>query len=420
MNPVYRKVLVSLIALVVFFAAPAQAATRLVLWDWFDARADLYKQAAERYKSVRPDVEVVVEVYPWDEFWTKLALASVTGVGPDLTQFHNEQYEKFEGQLAPFPNDLFPMEEMNADYLMFDQAFNLDGHFYYMPAGIMTGAVFYNVDLVTSAGFSGVPGSWDEMLEMARKLTRIDGSGTMTQAGFSAQDLGLLLDLLYQHGGFLYGEEGVTWGDAAGREAMLMLNRIYSSGVSDTPAQPVSGSFEGGQVAMRYNWTWYGANLSYSDVSWDVAPLPTPSGTGLPARGRNNYEVGLAVLATTTPEKQRLAFEFIKWLWDDDEFNVVDNKTLGRVPAKISVWQLPEVMEDKVMRTLAEVAPYTVYTGTIPGWTWDALYAAWDDVLNQRVDPLVALENSVDVGNALFKEQPPKWIVERRYTPPAR
>lgn len=420
MKSLRLKCVLAAVALAVLLAIPAHAATKLVLWDWFDARAELYKQAAERYKSVRPDVEVVVEVYPWDEFWTKLALASVTGVGPDMTQFHNEQYEKFEGQLAPFPEDLFPMEEMRAEYLMFDQAFNLDGHFYYMPAGVMTAAVFYNVDLVTSAGFQGVPSTWDELLDMAKKLTRIDASGTMTQAGFSAQDMGLFLDLLYQHGGFLFGEDGVTWGDDAGRAAMNLLNTIRRAGVSDTPDQPLSGSFEGGQVAMRYNWTWYGALLAQSDVRWDVAPLPTPTGSSLPARGRNNYEVGLAVLATTTPEKQRLAFEFIKWLWEDEEFHLVDNKTLGRVPAKLSVWQLPEVREDKVMRTLAQVAPYTVYAGAIPQWTWEVLYRAWEDVWTQRVDPIVALENSVDVGNALFKETPPKWIVERRYAPPAK
>ena len=252
---------------------------------------------------------------------------------------------------------------------------------------------------------------------MAKKLTRIDGSGALVQAGFSAQDLGLFIDLLYQNGGFLYGENGVTWGEAAGREAMITFNSLLHSGTSDTPTQPLSGSFEGGQAAMRYNWTWYGAFLQHSEVQWDVAFLPTSTGENLPARGRNNYEVGLAVLATTSPHKQRLAFEFIKWLWDDDEFVIRDNETLGRVPGKVDLWHLPEIQEHKVMRKLAMQAPYTVYAGPIPGWTWDALGKMYDDVLHQRMDPLLALENSVDVGNGLFGETPPKWIAERRYNP---
>ena len=299
-----RTIVLSLMLAALLLAQSGHAATQLVLWDWFDARAELYKEAAAKYREVRPDVEVVVEPLPWDEFWTKLALASVTGVGPDITQFHNEQYPMFEGQLAPFPEELFPPEEMNATYLMFDEAFNLDGHFYYMPAGIMSGLVFYNVDLVTSAGYDGVPGTWAELLEMAKKLTRIDSSGAMVQAGFSAQDLGLFIDLLYQNGGFLYGEDGVTWGEDPGREAMITFNSLLHSGTSDTPAQPLSGSFEGGQAAMRYNWTWFGAFLQQSDVEWDVAPLPTSTGQSHPARGRNNYEAGLAVLATADPEKQ--------------------------------------------------------------------------------------------------------------------
>ena len=154
MKHAFRRSIVLILMLATLLVAQAShAATQLVLWDWFDARAELYKKAAKRYREVRPDVEVVVELFPWEEFWTKLALASVTGVGPDITQFHNEQYGNFGGQLAPFPEDLFPPEEMSASYLMFDEAFNLDGRFYYMPAGIMTGLVFYNVDLVTSAGY---------------------------------------------------------------------------------------------------------------------------------------------------------------------------------------------------------------------------------------------------------------------------
>ena len=71
------------------------------------------------------------------------------------------------------------------------------------------------------------------------------------------------------------------------------------------------------------------------------------------------------------------------------------------------------------MRTLAMQAPYTVYSGPISGWTWDVLGKMYDDVLHRRIDPLLALENSVDVGDSLFRETPPKWIVERRYNPPA-
>lgn len=52
--------------------------------------------------------------------------------------------------LTPFPEDLFRLEEMRKKYIMFDQAFNFDGKFYYFPDGIMSGVVFYNVSLLLS------------------------------------------------------------------------------------------------------------------------------------------------------------------------------------------------------------------------------------------------------------------------------
>src|SRR5690606_20317395 len=108
-----------------------------------------------------------------------------TGVGPDLTEFHNEQYSAFVGYLAPFPSDLFPMDEMAEEYIHFDQAFNFDGNFYYMPGGIMTGGIFYNTDILEAAGVAEVPKTWDEVLEVAKRLTRVTGDGELQQAGLS-------------------------------------------------------------------------------------------------------------------------------------------------------------------------------------------------------------------------------------------
>src|SRR5690606_20981130 len=102
---VRNAVLVTTLALILATAGPALAATELVLWDWYDQRGALYQEMADKYREVRPDVHIKVEIVPWEEFWSKLALAASTGVGPDLNEFHNEQYAAFTGHLAPFPAD---------------------------------------------------------------------------------------------------------------------------------------------------------------------------------------------------------------------------------------------------------------------------------------------------------------------------
>lgn len=396
------------------------AKRQLVMWDWWDARADLYAHMAERYAQLNEDVEIVIEVVPWDEYWPRLAIASTSGVGPDLAEFHNEQYPSLEGLLAPFPDDLFPKAQMRSEYLHFEQAFELDGEFYYMPGGVMTAGIFYNTDIMSQAGYDGVPSTWDELLGAARRLTRLDGQGQMVQAGFSAQDMGLLLDLIYQNGGYLFGDDGVTWGEAPGRQAVRTLADIYRSGVSDTPRNPLVGSFESGHVAMRYNWTWFGRHADEAGVNWDVAPLPTYSGDRYPARGRNNYESAMAVMAFTSEGNQRAAFEFIKWLNEDDEFIVQLNQLIGRIPGRTSTWNHPELHNSRIMRMLIETAPTTVFAGPIPEWTWGVLYDVYEPIALGELAPEVALERSISVGNAHFQQEPPRWIVERNYQPPTK
>lgn len=414
--------LLSAIVALTLLSVPGLAKTKLTLWDWHEPRVALYKEMVKEYQKVRPDVEIAVNIMPWDEYWSKLAVSVTTNTAPDIAEFHNEQYARFAGMLAPFPKDLFPLDEMRKKYIMFDQAFNFEGNMYYSPGGLMTGGIFYNVALLEQAGIPGVPDSWDETVTVAKKLTKIAGDGTLKQAGFSfAHDAGLLVDMIYQHGGWLFGEKGVAFAEKPGQQAILLFERLMRERISDMPSSPLSGNFESGKVAMRYSWTWFGGYLkNFPSIEWDVAPIPTPTGKNLPARGRNNYESELSVPIGVPKERQRLAFEFIKWLSGNDSFDLRLNRLLGRIPARPALWSHPDVKNDRTFRMLAKQVPYTVYAGPIPGWMWDGIGAMHGPVYNEKKAAVVALEEARQLADGQFHKNPPKYIVERKYSPPTK
>lgn len=415
------RLVVLAVTVVVMSSTPGMAKTKLTLWDWHEPRVKLFEEYARQYQKVRPDVEIVTVTVPWDEYWSKLAVAIASKTPPDIAEFHNEQYSRFDGMLTPFPEDIFPMEEMRKKYIMFDQAFNFDGKFYYFPDGIMTGAVFYNVDLLQQAGVAGVPKTWDDMAVVGQKLTRMNSDGTLRQVGFNfAYDAGVLVDMIYQHGGRLFGEKGVAFHEDPGKRAVQLFDKMLRARISSQPGIGFSGNFENGQVAMQYNWTWYGGYLrNVSKVNWEVAPIPTPTGGNLPARGRNNYESGLSVPTGVPKDRQRLAFEFIKWLYDNDEFYIRLNQALGRIPGRPSLWSRPEVQNNSMFRVLAQQAPYTVYAGPIPGWMWETIGTLHQDIINGTKAPVVALDEARQKGDAEWRRNPPKYIVENKYNPPA-
>jgi multiple sugar transport system substrate-binding protein len=412
-----------LIALTGFGAAKI----KLTVWDWSEPRIALFKEFAQRYQALHPNVEFEFSLTDWSVYWSKLSVAITAGSPPDIAQFHNEQADRFvdHNLLAPFPQKLFNLAEYDRRYVMFRPAFLINGNMYYHPSGIMTPAIYYNKDLLSAAGFDRVPDTWSDMISAAKKLTRKDADGRMQQVGFQfgGSIQYLFTDLVYQNGGYLFKADntGVDYGSTAGKSAVNLIEELVAADITDERAGIVSpGTFEAGKVAMKYNWTWYNGSLvHYPSLNWGVAMLPTLTGSSYPARGRNNYECGLAVPATVPAARQEEAFKFIKWLYDNDEFAIRINLLIGRVPGRKDLWMKQELYDDPVYQLLIEQAPYTVYPGPLPSWIFSPVLATMQDrIRNGEMAPQVALELAVQEGNVRLQEIPPKYIVERLYQPP--
>src|SRR5690606_38241124 len=209
-----RRLLAALV-LVLSLALPVLAAEEitLVVWDWQGFRNDQLKPYAEEYSRLNPHIKFEFQIVPLAQYPDRLTAALAAGVAPDLLHFHNKYTSQFVPFLEPFPEDLFPIEKMREEYLAFDQAFIIDeeeGRFYFLPAGIMTGVIFYNKDLWVEGGLEPDIRTWDELRVAGRKLTRRADDGTLEIAGLSlrgAEWTGLT-DMIYQQGGWLFNEDG--------------------------------------------------------------------------------------------------------------------------------------------------------------------------------------------------------------------
>ena len=90
----------------------------------------------------------------------------------------------------------------------------IDGKVYYIDYGMMTGSVYYNKEMWKEAGLTDddIPKTWDEMIEVAKKLTIKDGDN-IVQAGLNFNNdfhQNYLLGLNYQLGENLFKEDGKT------------------------------------------------------------------------------------------------------------------------------------------------------------------------------------------------------------------
>ncbi len=106
---------------------------------------------------------------------------------PDIVKINNTWLPRFEDLLAPLPQSIMS----SSDY---EQAFfptciedfsGSDGQIYAIPIGIDGLALFYNKVLLEQEGVTQPPQDWDGIIELAKKLTRRDASGRITQAGLA-------------------------------------------------------------------------------------------------------------------------------------------------------------------------------------------------------------------------------------------
>lgn len=421
-----RRLLAALV-LVLSLALPVLAAEEitLVVWDWQGFRNDQLKPYAEEYSRLNPHIKFEFQIVPLAQYPDRLTAALAAGVAPDLLHFHNKYTSQFVPFLEPFPEDLFPIEKMREEYLAFDQAFIIDeeeGRFYFLPAGIMTGVIFYNKDLWVEGGLEPDIRTWDELRVAGRKLTRRADDGTLEIAGLSlrgAEWTGLT-DMIYQQGGWLFNKDGTRayLDTPEARRAYEYFSEVF---FVDRSSNLHESGFDiaRGNIATQYKWAWYREPLDESDVNYGVMAIPTFTGSMLPAVGRNNYEPSFAVPKGLKPGHTEAAFEFLRWLYEQDGYHIEINK--GRIPGKLSLWSHDAVRFDPTLQVLATMAPYTIFPGELPGYQWEQpMGALASDFVNQKNAPEILLKQTEDLINARLAETPAAWVVERRYTPPGQ
>jgi len=401
--------------LMLFLEAGVAGAVQLTMWDWHEPRATLTREFAAIYMQENPHVDIEISLQTGGPFREKLIVALAAGATPDIVQVHNEWAEEFAGEFEPYPEILFPRGELQSEYLLFDMTSTIDDSVYFLPVGIMTGAIYYNKGILEAAGYDRPPVDWPEFGVAARRLTRIESDGSASQGGFLFLNdfMWFWTDLVYQYGGTLLTDRGVTFATEAfsqGGEILLDLK--------NAEVHPAGVSFEAGNAAMRYQWTWYEAFARNLGFDYGVSVIPTPTGEPLPARGRNNVELGLAVFKDITPEKKDEAFRFIRWLFDNEEYIVKLNLSVGTIPSRTAYWDRDEIINGPAMQALVQQAPYTVFPGAVKSWYWNLLSEAAQRV--QQGEPLTSvLQDAQRQGDAKFSEDPIR-SVEHLYAPPAR
>jgi multiple sugar transport system substrate-binding protein len=334
-----RKWVLILLVLLLVFSVGAYAKTKLV-WvvHWSDFQVEGIKDEAgnvvtkgfrqyiDEYVALNPDVEVEIQMVPFDDYLKLILVSHTAGKVSDIYGLYSLWGVQLadSGILDQPPADI--VKTVTREFVKVAvEGSTINGQIYGVPMEVANYALIYNKEMLAEAGYKNPPKTWDELVDMAQKLTIRNADGTIARYGFaflSGWDSAVVhpyLSLLYSLGGkFLTDDFSECLLDQPeALEALKQEMRLFETGGTDQAASV--WSFPTGKVAMMINASWYESNMKigfkdkYEAVT-GVAPIP-------PLKDNANCGYTWFIGVDRGSKNKTEAWKLIKWMTIDKMAN---------------------------------------------------------------------------------------------------
>lgn len=158
---------------------------RVVVWGSVDT--NIFKNIQNQIKSVDPEFDSI-EYYYVDprEFDNELVNAIAEGRSPDLIFLRSDALVKHRAKLLPIPYDSLPLRDFKDTYVDAGEIFALPEGIYALPFMIDPLVMYWNRDLLATAGFAQPPTTWESVVaNYVPALTTKDNSRNILQSAIA-------------------------------------------------------------------------------------------------------------------------------------------------------------------------------------------------------------------------------------------
>jgi len=325
--------------------APAAAASgqkvKVTYWAHnFEPRVTLDKKYIEQFMKDNPNIEVDYQVIPAD-FDAKLRTAIAAGNGPDLFAQWNGDMGTFyaQGAIVPVSAEALGMgsqKELMDLYVAPENTLQgaiFDGKLYGIPNEVSIYACYVNKKMFTDAGLDpdkDFPATWEQMHDVAEKLTKRDAAGKLTQQGF---------DFDWGGSAWMYLQWGAMVRQLGGSELKLETpeaEKVMQYWVDWATKDKLGGpsywtgqgeDFLAGKVAIKCGLgSWAKPGVEKAGIDYTVKPVPIWEN----AKNKNHFDIYAyfhMVSAKSAPEVQVAAWK-LAWALDSHPIDYMVNTGL--------------------------------------------------------------------------------------------
>jgi multiple sugar transport system substrate-binding protein len=328
-------------------------------WRVFDG-PETFQPIIQAYRAQQPNIQIEYRRLRFDEYEQELIRAFAEGRGPDIFTIHNTEVNAYRSLIQPMPSQItvtareqrnrfssdvvivprtkptISIRQYKNDYL--DQVIRdtiipvqtptgQQEQIIGIPLSVDTMVLYYNRDLLNSAGIAQPATNWNEFQEHVLRLTNYNADGNITQPGAAIgtadnieRSVDLLSLIMMQAGTQMINERGqVSFAETTsidGQRQSPALNALtfytdFSNPIKETftwnNSQPNSlQAFVNGQVAYFFGYSYHDSIIRSSAPRLRYAVTKMPQLPG--AREVNFANYWIEVVANNTQNAN--------WAWD--------------------------------------------------------------------------------------------------------
>jgi multiple sugar transport system substrate-binding protein len=381
------------------------------------AEGEYINQLVPLFVRQNPDIDLHVQAIPWTAAHEKLLTAFAGNCTPDVCQMGNTWIPEFYaiGALQPLNSFLENSQNIKKENY-FDGIWNtniIGQSAYGIPWYVDTRLLFYRSDILSQAGYARPPHTWQEWLDVSRKIKKTTGQFAIFMP-LGPYDWQIPVMLMLENGAMLLKQNNslAAFADPLVIEAMDFYVTFFREGLAPRNMSEVNNVFEGfssGFFSMMITGPWNVNEMRRRAPElagkWSTCPMPVNK-KGLSVAGGSSLVI---FQGTSHPREAWRFVEFMSMASTQIEFF----RLTRDLPAVRQAWEMAEIKNDPEIRAFYRQLEMVSETPKIA--EWEQIAVKVQEHLEQVVfdqktlaEAMAALDTSVD--RILEKR---RWLLSR-------
>ena len=378
--------------------------TVITFWNGFTGsdRETLEALVKEYNETNDKNIEVQMDIMPWDSFYQKLATALPVGEGPDILAMATERIGSYAdpGALAAV-DDIYSSGIVDEPVVPETLKENLkyDGKYYGVPMNFATLLLYYNKTIFEEAGLDPekAPETWEELEQYAQQIVEKTGKYGFDMAVKDTTPMWCIM--LWGNGGDIIKDGKAVFNSPENVETVTR----WAENIRDKKFGPevltggeIDKLFESQKLAMYFCGPWATNGFTNAGIDYGVAQAPK----GPKEQVTQANAVGMYM--TSSSKNKEAVYDFFGW-WNSKDTQVKWSLGTGFPPARTDIADDERMKENPYIAEFAKPANESkMYLQQLTNFAevdTQAIVPAFEKILLENAD----VQEALDEANAVIE-----------------